>query len=176
MSRTMPKQKPGKSEQVVRTPPEFLNAVKSLLGIHHFAIDLSALEENAVAERCYTPTHSGLIHPWYTGAASWGFCNPEYSDIAPWVEKAAQETRRARANSAVLIPASVGSNWWADYVHAQAMVLFLKGRITFLDKMGKPICSPRTGKPTPYPKDLALLLYSPHWAPGYEPWDWRREV
>lgn len=173
MARKMPVQKPGKSEQVVRTPPEFLRSVKLFLGFKHFTIDLAASDDNAVCSNWITKEQDALTLPWLH--PGWGWLNPEYGHIASWVYKAHRAKQGYGTQTVVLIPASVGSNWWRDYVHQKAMVLFLNGRITFNDKHGDPICSPKTGKPTPYPKDLALLIYSPDWAPGYDVWNWREE-
>jgi hypothetical protein len=77
----------------------------------------------------------------------------------------------------MLIPAGVGSNWWRDYVHNKAMVLLLNGRITF----GGCPPNPKTGKVDAYPKDCALLLYSPenkfyidHGDAAYDVWSWAK--
>lgn len=178
MGRTMPAQRPGKSEQTVLTPPVFLRSVCSFLGITDFYRDLAADKDNRVVRRFYSKENDGLLQDWRTPEEEWNWLNPPFAKITPWVRRA-NERFKGRGpqahlhNTAILIPASTGSNWWRDYVHRQAMVLFLNGRITFHDKDGNPVCSPKTGKPTPFPKDLALLLYSSAWAPGYEVWDWR---
>ncbi len=70
-------------------------------------------------------------------------------DIGPWVEKAYHETMVNRAKTIVLVPASVGSNWWRDWVHEKCMVYFMNGRVTFV------------GMEDSYPKDTALLCYYP---------------
>jgi hypothetical protein len=71
----------------------------------------------------------------------------------------------AGAKTTMLVPAAVGANWWRDHVHEEASVLFLNGRLTFV------------GHTSPYPKDLALLLFATHTdhvAPKwYEVWNWR---
>lgn len=172
----MPRQKPGKSETIVRTPPEFLAAVKRFLGIDAFAVDLASCADNAVASLGITKEEDAFTFDWgVLGDGGWCWLNPPYDDIAPWVEKCWAESQLSTSvRTAVLIPASVGSNWWRDYVHQKARVCFLNGRILFLDKFGNPICSPKTGKPTPYPKDLALLLYGDE--PGYDIWNWRTYV
>lgn len=168
----MPVQKPGKSETIVRTPPEFLAAAKKLLGIQEFTADLACCEDNKVAPFGLTKEMDSLSIEWSDLAEEneWLWLNPPYDNIAPWAEKCYHEELMV----AMLVPSSTGSNWWDDFVHNKAHVQFLKGRITFLDKFGKPICSPRTGKPTPYPKDLALILYGV--GPGYDVWNWRKPI
>lgn len=165
MPRKVPEQKPGKSEQVVCTPPNFLNALKNHLRIDEFSIDLAADGFNKVTDKFYGEEDNSLVQSWteFKGQPlkPWAFCNPPYGDIRPWVEKAYAESQKG-AHVAMLVPASVGSNWWADWVHQLSYVTFLNGRITFV------------GHKSPYPKDLAILLYAPMFGVdgGYGVWDW----
>lgn len=156
----MPVQKPGKSEQVVCTPTEFMNILTSRLGIDKFGIDLAASADNTVADDYYTEENDSLVQPWTDYA--WAYCNPPYADIEPWVRKAWTESHKG-ANIAMLLPASVGSNWWRTYVDKKAYVLLLNGRLTF------------KGHTSPYPKDLVVLLYNSFGASGYEVWKWNHE-
>lgn len=152
-----PKQKPGHSRQDYQTPPEFLRALKHRLRIEHFTCDLAASRSNTVAELYYTEADNALLYPWrFQG---WCFCNPPYADIEPWVRHAWEEAEAGHI--AMLVPASTGANWWRDWVHDKAHVLLLNGRLTFV------------GETTSYPKDSALLLYTPYIKGGYEVWDWR---
>lgn len=161
----MPRQKPGKSKQDYGTPKEFLDAVRNRLCIQEFKVDLAATQENRVC-----PFWHGLDNGidsladgvrWnYNG---WAWLNPPFSNITPWAAKAAKEAQRG-AHIAMLIPASVGANWWRDWVEAYAYQSFLNGRITFV------------GETTPYPKDCALLLYTPWQFMGHEIWNWRASV
>lgn len=153
-----PVQKPGRSEQIVVTPDDFINAVKERLGIKHFTYDLAASAENTKAERFYTESDNSLIQEWNLGG--WCWLNPPYSKIEPWVSKACIEAERG-AKIAMLVPSSTGSNWWADYVHTECYTTFLNGRITFV------------GHTSSYPKDLALLLYAPYLDGGSCVWDWK---
>lgn len=157
MTKAMPKQKPGRSQQDVRTPGVFLAAVRARLHIDAFTIDLAASRENTVAKKFYSERTNSLIQDWNRGGFNW--CNPPFGDIGPWVKKAVDETTRG-ASTAMLVPASVGSNWWRDFVHEKCRVLLLNGRLTFV------------GHTQPYPKDCALLLYAPDQIIGYEVWTW----
>ena len=161
-----PRQKPGRSEQEVRTPPEFLTAVKCLLGTKGFGIDLAASKENATAPSYFTEDDDSLNIDWagYIGISAWAWLNPPYAHIEPWVKKAAKERRHLSnyAGIAMLVPASTGANWWRDYVDRTAHVLLLNGRLTFV------------GHTAPYPKDCALLLYSLQHPPSYEVWSWAK--
>jgi phage N-6-adenine-methyltransferase len=161
----MPQQKPGKSKQDYRTPPEFLDAVKHRLHIYGFLHDLAATYDNAVCSACFTPEDNSLTQNWTRLRYSddphpWCWLNPPYADIEPWVAKAASESKLG-AHIAMLVPASVGANWWRDYVEHDSYQLFLNGRIKFV------------GCKDYYPKDCALLLYTPFIRSGSAVWDWR---
>lgn len=159
MSREMPAQKPGRSKQNYGTPPEFLDAVKRLLDIKEFAVDLAADQFNTVAQIYLTKEMDALSKDWreaWTGAA---WINPPYDHIAPWVKNAYE----CKGYVVMLVPASVGSNWWRDWVHNKAHVWFLNGRLTFV------------GCTDPYPKDCALIAYQSSWLGlgwEYDVWTW----
>lgn len=167
MSRTVPKQKPGRSEQVVCTPPEFLNAVCRRLCIDWFIWDLAASTDNTIVEpnangwRHYDEADDALVQTWPKGG--WCWLNPPFGDIEPWVRKASIEAANG-ASTVVLVPASVGSNWWRHYVEPFSYVSYLNGRLTFV------------GHKTCYPKDLALLLYTPWGFSGHETWRWKANL
>ena len=158
-----PAQKPGRSKQDYRTPPEFLDAVKRMLGIDQFLLDLAATADNAVADRFISPEQDSLsvdtIWP-ETNVREWCWLNPPFAYLSPWVERAYCDA--GWCNTAMLVPAGVGSNWWRDWVHLKADVLFLNGRISF-DGVA------------PYPKDCALLLYEKGSQGTYTVWDWRKQ-
>jgi len=156
-----PKQRPGQSKQDYRTPPEFLEAVKQLLRIEEFDIDLAASPENAVCPRFYTEQDNSLEQPWKVGEG-WNWCNPPFAKLEPWVMKAFNEMAGYGAKTAMLVPAAVGANWWRDWVDDMARVYFLNGRLAFIPDRPKWL----------YPKDCALLLYAP-FVDGYRVWDWR---
>lgn len=146
MSRVMPAQKPGRSVQDVGTPTWLLRLIESTWGA--IALDPAASHENhALDALYYTKEQNGLEQNWRTPTGTCVFVNPPYEDIRPWVKKA-QETAYFWGNTVVvLVPASVGSNWWKDHVHLKAAVYFLSPRLKF------------KGHKQGYPKDLALLVY-----------------
>ena len=159
----MPKQKPHRSKQDYQTPPELIHAIKMELGIKNFSIDLAASGENFIVPYYYCEEDNSLVQNWNVGG--WGFCNPPYADIKPWVQKAYEEFQKG-ASIVMLLPASVGANWWRDWVHLKCLVMFLNGRIQFVGATGL------------YPKDCAVLVYSPllEGKTGYKVWSWREHV
>jgi phage N-6-adenine-methyltransferase len=164
-ARTGPSIARGKSEQDVGTPRIFLDAVTARFGTITF--DLAATAGNAVTE---APWYFGPDHPQADHrdslAANWGhragnlWLNPPFSSIAPWAEKCARESAARHAWTFLLVPASVGANWFVDHVFGKSLVLFLNGRITFV------------GSTQPYPKDLMLACYGAQ-ATGCATWRWR---
>jgi phage N-6-adenine-methyltransferase len=154
----MPAQKPHRSKQDYQTPPEFLAAVKQWLGVEEFALDLAASEYNAVCPRWFDERQNALVQPW--ASEGWAWLNPPFAHLEPWVRRAYEQSR-CGASLVMLVPAGVGSNWWRDWVHRRARVLFLNGRLTFV------------GESTCYPKDCCLLIYTPTEVPKYDVWTWR---
>lgn len=157
----MPPQRPGESRQDYQTPSGLLTAVKRRLNIDDFIIDLAADRFNRVTELFYSEEQDALAQEWTTTTTMWGWCNPPFSLCGYFACKAVLS--RDNANTALLIPASTGANYWEDFIHYKSRVLLMKGRITFV------------GEQNPYPKDLVLVLYGRAIVPGYEVWDWRKQ-
>jgi hypothetical protein len=160
------------SKQDYATPREFLDAVKRKFDVKEWRWDLAAVRENAVVTRnmdYFGPDHTleqfrdALAYNW---AAIRGdlWLNPPYADIAPWAAKCDQTVNGVklfRGHIFFLVPASVGSNWWADHVHNKALVEFPRPRLSFDGK-------------NPYPKDIALAVYGE--TAGYETWTWKEST
>ncbi len=165
----MPKQKPGKSKQDYETPRDFLSAVVERFG--PLDVDLACRRDNAKASRgYYFPEIDSLAQPWaldYPSGNAW--LNPEFSDIDPWAEKCKIESAKRDGQILMLTPASIGSNWYADHVHGNALVIGLAPRMTF---DGTPV-NPRTGKVDAYPKDLMLTVWDRNGARGIACWRWK---
>lgn len=158
-NRVVPAQKPGLSKQNYGTPKELINAVKSRLRIDDFAIDLAADETNTVTSVYYGEKANSLLQDW-SKIKGWAWLNPPFGKIAPWVEKAASESHFG-AHICMLVPSSVGSNWWSNWVEPFAYVSHLNGRITFV------------GETLPYIKDCSILLYQPWGMTGHDIWTWK---
>lgn len=159
---SQPSQKPGKSRQDFGTPDVFIAAVKSVFG--HLDWDLAADETNHKAFEWFDEAMDGLKQPWYKllprNDGNWLWCNPPFGNIEPWARKCWEESDYG-ARVLMLVPASVGSNWWFRWVHDKAHVYLLSPRLCFDGK-------------SPYPKDCVLLAYdkSRPTPPGYECWRW----
>ena len=164
----MPKQKPGKSKQDYQTPVALLDAVKRRLQIVDFRCDLAADSKNHVCLPYITEEKASLVADWPETKGGWCWLNPPFGDIEPWVAKAANASQNG-TQVVMLVPASVGANWWRTWVEHYAYVSFLNGRLCFI-----PDWKEQGFKSPPlYPKDCAILLYSNWSFLGHEIWSWK---
>lgn len=163
--RRMPAQKPATSEQVVVTPDDFIQAVTLRFG--RLDVDLAALSTNAKAPAYLGPDQpredlrDSLAVPWaerFPRGNAW--LNPEFTDLAKYVEKCAHEARKRMGFILQLGPASVGANYFQEFNMRHGFVLLLSPRLQFV------------GHPHPYPKDLALTVFG-YGLTGIAPWRWK---
>lgn len=149
----MPKQNRGKSNQYYETPNNFIKAVERKFGPIIF--DLAASNYNTKSSSYFTEEQDSLEQDWTklpTNGNLW--LNPPYSDIGLFAKKCNDTISKIVATKChskisilMLVPASVGSNWFRDYVYEKSIIFFLNGRITFV------------GEKNPYPKDCMLCQY-----------------
>lgn len=127
------------------TPEDFFKKISERFS---FALDACAEPWSAKCPRYYTPQADGLTSPW----ATWTWCNPPYSQLVRWCQKAAGE--RARGVSSVLLTfARTDTQAWHDYVMPHATeLIFIKGRIRFVSPVTKKASAPA---PTP----SVLIVY-----------------
>lgn len=77
-----------------------------------FTLDAAASKENHLCDRYFTLEEDGLKQSW-AGERVW--CNPPYSDIRAWVEKAWRETDTEVI--VMLLPANrTEQRWWQDLI------------------------------------------------------------
>lgn len=149
------------SKQDHGTPWEFIRAVEKRWG--PIVFDLAADEDNAKAPAYYDAEADTLSKDWLKLPLGNKWLNPEFKDIAPYAQKCAEALTRpgvgGRGNIFLLTPASIGSEWFNDFVHQRALVIGIRPRLSF------------SGMGDPYPKDLMLSVYGEN--PGFETWRWR---
>ena len=91
---------------------------------YNFTVDVAASDTNHKLPRYYTKQQDGLAQSW-KGERVW--CNPPYSRIRPWLQKAINENVLA----VFLLPATTDVAWFHDLVLPFMEVHFLRGRIKF---------------------------------------------
>lgn len=131
--------------------------------VYSFTVDVAADEHNTKCVRFFDRGTDGLAQSW-AGERVW--CNPPYSDIAPWVRKAWAETEADVV--VMLLPANrTEQAWWQDLVEkrrdrldSRLRVEFLRGRLRFLSP-GQTVIGPNERPPF----GCCLLI-----------WDWMPET
>lgn len=148
----------GGSNQVVGTPPELISAVKRRFGALNY--DLAATKENAVCDKYFTEADDSLSIPWPPGQH---WLNPPFKKIGEWVGKAYMETiLNPSCRVIMLVPASVSTNWYRDYVEGKAICI--------------PIKRPKfVGQKNVIAKDMMVLVYGSRLSGWQTPWDWKTE-
>ena len=156
--REMPDQKPGNSKQDYGTPLALMMAVRRRFGpvVH----DLAATAENTQAPTFYTKEQDSLSIPWRDFKPIGNlWLNPPFNHIAPWAKKCKEESDGRLGHILLLVPASVGSNWFVEHVHNHALVLALAPRLIF------------KGETQAYPKDCILAVFGMGLR-GFDTWRW----
>jgi phage N-6-adenine-methyltransferase len=125
-----------------RTPRWLFDYVAKLYG--PFDVDLAASAGNALAPKYVTLAENSLTVNWLDYGKN-GFCNPPYSDLEPWLYKAAMSALTGFSSTWIL-PAWNGEKFWDNALFQYASDLrIVFGRVGFLDETGQPINSNRAG-------------------------------
>lgn len=120
--------------------------------------------------------YDGLLQPWPANDVVW--CNPPFSDIAPWVERAIY----ARCTVVMLVPANrTEQPWWQRYIEwsrdgrfpGGPITQFLDGRRCFKNR-GQEITN-RTSKNPPFGVCIIIWDRRKRKAPKRPPAQPRRE-
>ena len=104
------------------------NIFDSLDAEFNFNLDPCATTENHKCTNYFTIDMDGLKQKW---AGYRVFCNPPYSNISAWVEKAFRETRNDNTLVVLLIPARTDTKYFHDFIYQRAEIRFIKGRLKF---------------------------------------------
>ena len=116
------------------THPDYFDPWNARFG--GFTLDAAAAPHNAKCERFFTRADNGLTQPW-TGEKVW--CNPPYSNLYDWVDKAWTEYPETRG-IVMLLPANrPEQKWWQELVEpfrdkpdSPLTTEFLPGRMRFV--------------------------------------------
>lgn len=114
------------------TPPAVFGP---LIDEFRFTMDVAANQANAKTPQFWDLRSNGLAQSW---AAQRVWCNPPYSDIRPWVEKAWVEHRKGCPLIVMLLPANrCEQRWWQDLIEPHRdgrgplETRFYRGRFNF---------------------------------------------
>lgn len=130
------------------TPPEYIEAARDVMG----SIDLDpasceTAQANVKAKRFWTADDDGLSKKW-TGNV---WLNPPYSKelIGRFAAKVVEESQRFK-QAVVLVNNATDTAWFHELASVSSAVCFLRGRVKFLDKSGKPANTPVQGQAVLY--------------------------
>jgi ParB family chromosome partitioning protein len=130
------------------TPPEYIEAAREAMG----SIDLDpasceTAQANVLATRYFDIEDNGLDKPW-TGNV---WLNPPYGKevIGLFTEKVVSEAGRFQ-QAVVLVNNATDTAWFHDLASVASAACFIRGRIRFLDKSGKPANTPVQGQVAVY--------------------------
>ena len=109
------------------TPQEFFNSINKEF---EFDLDPCATLENHKCDKYYTIEEDGLSKKWGGHRV---FCNPPYSQINKWVEKAFRESKEDNTLVVMLIPSRTDTRYFHNFIYKRAEIRFVKGRLKFGD-------------------------------------------
>lgn len=109
------------------TPQEFFNSINKEF---EFDLDPCATLENHKCDKYYTIEDDGLLKKWRGHRV---FCNPPYSQINKWVEKAFRESKEDNTLVVMLIPSRTDTRYFHNFIYQRAEIRFVKGRLKFGD-------------------------------------------
>lgn len=139
-----------------RTPPALF---ASLDAEFCFQLDAAAAPHNALCRKFITSDQNTLETPWddYLTIPGYAWLNPPYSDITPFVKKAAAESKN-QIGTVMLVPADASVGWFREAIQTASEVRFITaGRLAFINPVtGKPVSGNNKGSMLiiwrPYPR------------------------
>lgn len=139
-----------------RTPPALF---ASLDAEFCFQLDAAAAAHNALCRKFITAEQNTLETLWadYLSIPGYVWLNPPYSDITPFVKKAAAESAN-QIGTVMLVPADTSVGWFKEAIQTASEVRFITaGRLAFINPVtGKPVSGNNKGSMLiiwrPYPR------------------------
>ncbi|WP_412059316.1 phage N-6-adenine-methyltransferase [Enterobacter hormaechei] len=139
-----------------RTPPALFT---SLDAEFCFQLDAAAAPHNALCRKFITAEQNTLETPWadYLSIPGYVWLNPPYSEIMPFVKKAAAESAN-QIGTVMLVPADTSLGWFKEAIQTASEVRFITaGRLAFINPVtGKPVSGNNKGSMLiiwrPYPR------------------------
>lgn len=140
------------------TPPEIFEPLHARF---RFTLDAAANAANAKCAKFFTREQDGRMQSW-KGETVW--CNPPYSNLRSWVEKAWHEMLVNEVTTVMLLPANrCEQPWWHDFIeenregrgNGRIKTGFLPGRKRFGWPAGRVV--PKKGDRPPF--GLVVVIF-----------------
>lgn len=93
-----------------------------------FSRDVAASSINRLCVGFFDEFTDALANDW--GASNW--CNPPYSNIMPWVQKAIEQHKKG-CTTVMLVPADTSVKWFKAAYESCNEVRFISGRLSFIN-------------------------------------------
>lgn len=147
---------PPDQRDLWRTPPALFAALDAEFC---FQLDAAAAPHNALCLKFITAEQNTLETSWadYLNVPGYVWLNPPYSDIMPFVKKAAAESVN-QIGTIMLVPADTSVGWFKEAIQTASEVRFITaGRLAFINPVtGKPVSGNNKGSMLiiwrPYPR------------------------
>ncbi|MHB5609791.1 phage N-6-adenine-methyltransferase [Klebsiella pneumoniae] len=147
---------PADQRDLWRTPPAIFACLNAEFC---FQLDAAAAPHNALCRKFITAEQNTLETPWadYLSIPGYVWLNPPYSDITPFVKKAAAESAN-QIGTVMLVPADTSVGWFKEAILTASEVRFITaGRLAFINPVtGKPVSGNNKGSMLiiwhPYPR------------------------
>lgn len=147
---------PADQRDLWRTPPALFACLNAEFC---FQLDAAAAAHNALCRKFITAEQNTLETPWadYLSIPGYAWLNPPYSDITPFVKKAAAESAN-QIGTVMLVPADTSVGWFKEAIQTASEVRFITaGRLAFINPVtGKPVSGNNKGSMLiiwhPYPR------------------------
>lgn len=114
-----------------QTPPEVAIATHDEF---NFVLDVAASDQNHLYPSYFTEHDNALTQSWSVpGLKGYCWCNPPYSDITPWVKKAADQNKYGSVGTVMLVPADMSVGWFREALLSVSEVRIITGgRLSFV--------------------------------------------
>ncbi len=147
---------PADQRDLWRTPPALFACLNAEFC---FQLDAAAAQHNALCKKFITAEQNTLETSWadYLSIPGYVWLNPPYSDITPFVKKAASESAN-QIGTVMLVPADTSVGWFKEAIQTASEVRFITaGRLAFINPVtGKPVSGNNKGSMLiiwhPYPR------------------------
>lgn len=121
-----------------RTPPYCFQYYDKTF---NFKLDAAASDKNHLCENYWTVEDDSLKQEW----ASVNWCNPPFSEIPIWVNKAIREQEKGNI-TVMLLPADTSTQWFSDAFSSCAECHLIIGRLSFINEAtGRPVSGNNKG-------------------------------
>ena len=108
----------------------------------NFICDVAASRDNSLCDQFIDEKNDSLgVHRWLS--SNW--CNPPYSNITPWVDKAIDQHGQGKT-IVMLVPSDTSVKWFKKAYESCNEVRFISGRLSFINaETQKPVSGNNKG-------------------------------